>query len=230
MSIDIVRAIKSPWQKDGGLFRMFLGGLVYCIPFLGFIAQGYLMEYLKKVSEGEEKLGNIFEHGAKSFVIGFKYFIGFMLILIPFIIFTFVLGLLVCQNSQILTELILQIFNIVLMIFITILSIIFTTDFKIESFLNLNAAMSLIKENPVKFVIALVFSFVVQLIYTILAGLIGVILAILGPIFAKIPLIAILLVVSAIFFLGVFIFASLVSTMNILGQYAYESSYIKTLK
>ena len=56
MSIDIMRAIKAPWQNGGGFWRMFLGGLVWSIPILGFVSQGYLMEYMRKISEGKDGL------------------------------------------------------------------------------------------------------------------------------------------------------------------------------
>ncbi len=230
MSIDIVKAIKAPWQNGGGFWRMFLGALVFCIPILGFISQGYLMEYLKNVSEGKDELKNIFEHGSQSFVIGFKYIVGFILLLIPFAVLMFICALLMGKDNRLILELIYQVLNIIFMLVLFVMTVNFCTDHKIASFLDFKSGVSIIKESPVKFIIACLFSFVVQILYTLCLVVVGIVLAILVPLFIKIPLFGIILVLVMIFFAGAFMFASAVATTNIMGQYAAESAYITQRK
>ena len=52
MYLDIAKAFKAPWNRDGGFARMFLGGLVSCIPILNLVTGGYLVEYLGRLIKG----------------------------------------------------------------------------------------------------------------------------------------------------------------------------------
>ena len=230
MSIDIVRAIKAPWQNGGGFWRMLLGALVFCVPILGFISQGYLVEYLKKVSEGREQLGNIFEHGSQSFVTGFKYSVGWVLLFIPVCILMFVFAMFIGKDSKFMLESIYQIINIIFMIVLFVMTISFCTDFKISSFLNFKNGYLIIKENPAKFVIACVFCILTQFIYTLCVAFAGVILAISIPFLMQIPLFGIILVIAMIFLTGAIMFANAVAITHIMGQYAAESKYFAQLK
>ena len=230
MSIDIVRAIKAPWQNGGGFWRMFLGALVFCVPILGFISQGYLVEYLKKVSEGREQLGSIFDHGSQSFVTGFKYFVGWVLLFIPVCLLMFIFAMLIGKDSKFMLESIYQVINIIFMIVVFIMTISFCTDFKISSFLNFKNGCLIIKENPAKFVIACVFCILTQFIYTLCVAFAGVILAISIPFLMHIPLLGIILVIAMIFLTGAIMFANAVAITHIMGQYAAESKYFAQLK
>ncbi len=230
MSIDIVRAIKAPWQNGGGFWRMLLGALVFCVPILGFISQGYLVEYLKKVSEGREQLGNIFEHGSQSFVTGFKYFVGWVLLFIPVGILVFIFAMLIGKDSKFMLESIYQGINIIFMIVVFIMTISFCTDFKISSFLNFKNGYLIIKENPTKFIVACAFSILVQLFYILCIAVAGIVLAFFIPLLMQIPLFGIILVIAMIFLTGAIMFANAVAITHIMGQFAAESKYFAQLK
>ena len=234
MSIDIMRAIKAPWQNGGGFWRMFLGGLVWSIPILGFVSQGYLMEYMRKISEGKDGLENLFGNGSQSFIRGLKYFIGLVVLSVP--VYSIIAGLCIISfistkgHPSIFIETLISALNILFMFYILALSVSFCVDFKIDSFLNLKAGILIIKKEFIKFLTAFGCSIAVSFLYTALLAIITFIFLPLSIIFIKIFPVVLIIYILLIAIYTSSIFALTVSIMNIMGQFAAESEYFAQLK
>lgn len=232
MSLDLVGALKAPWQKDCGFARIFLGGLCMMIPFLAFVPMGYLAEYLNKLINGKEELGNIFQHGSKSFVIGAKMFLGFVLLNIPYFLIYGILVFALSEKHPILYLGLISLLSLVWCVIPVIMMLSFATDFKILSAVDFDRAVKIIKENPVKIFVAVLLSIVISIVYSLLlaipyiasfafAGIaVGMGLYLLAPVF----------VIAGLAILFTITFAMCVSIYNILGQFARESQYIQAIK
>ena len=226
MSIDIVKAFKAPWAKDGGFARMFLGGLVFCIPILNFITVGYLMEYLNRLINGKEELGNIFQHGSKSFVTGFKYIVGFILFLAIFIAIVIIVHLLFAKSVPFIFNLLIDLLSFVCSLFIFLMMINFAKSNKILSIIDFKQAYNLInsKDKAINFVILFIMNIVVQIVYLIPISIIAVICAFIGVmLFKSVMFVSILLFMIALIIVLALHFAMVVTMFNMIGQFAQKS-------
>ena len=226
MSIDIAKAFKAPWNKDGGAARMFLSGLVSLIPILNFVTCGYLVEYLNRFINGQEHLGNIFQHGSKSFVTGFKYIVGVILLAIPFIILEIILYFIFAKSSSLLYNLLGNILSLLYSIIILLMTINFAKSNKILSMVDFEEAYNLInsKDKVINFVILFVLTFVVQIVYSIPICIIAVIAGLICALFIKSAmLVAILLIIIALIAILMLAFAMVVTMFNMMGQFARNS-------
>lgn len=230
MSIDLVKAIKSPWQKDGGIARMILGGLVLAIPILWFVSLGYLIEYINKIINGNEELGNVFKHGSRSFVIGFKYFVGLILLLIPFLIIDFIFNMIMADRHPVIYWCLFNLLQIIFMVISFMMTINFALDYKVLSMVDFQRALLLIKGNVLQFIIAFIFNSLVQVVYMIPLIILVFIVCALAVAVAVVPLISIILILLMIITAIALIFASLIASYNVMGQFAKESPAIEQMK
>ena len=219
MSSHIAGAIKAPWREDCGLARLFLGGLCMIIPILCFVPIGYNSEYLNKMMNGKDYLGNIFQNGSKSFVIGAKKFIGEFLLIIPFLLIGYILTM-ILHNTPIVYIITRILLNILCACITFIMYISFACDFKILSMVDFGRAYNIAKESPKKLLIMLIQLSIIYIIYGMLI-LIASLIATLIPIIGKI---------IAIVFLPSLFFAIFISTNNLIGQFSGKSAYIQSIK
>lgn len=230
MSIDLIKALKSPWQKDGGFARMLLGGLVLAVPILWFVALGYLIEYLNKMINGKEELGSLFAHGSKSFIIGFKYFIGLILLIIPFAIFDFIIKTMIGESNPIIYWIIFNFLQIVFMIICFMMTINFALDYKVFSMVDFQRASLILKDNVGPFIIAFIFNALVQFVYMIPLIIGCIILPVIAAMFIVMPIIPLIFVLILIVMAITLLFSSLVASFNVIGQFAKESPAIEEMK
>ena len=226
MYLDIVKAFKSPWNKDGGAARMFLGGLVSIIPILNFITCGYLVEYLSRFINGDENLGNIFQHGGKSFVTGFKYIVGVILLAIPFIIMEIIFYLIFAKSSSFLYSMLGNILSLLYSLMITLMTINFAKTNKILSMVDFQSACNLInsKDKAINFAILFLMTTVTQIVFAIPICIIAFIVGLISALFIKSAmLVVILLIIIAFIAVLMLAFAMAVTMFNMMGQFARNS-------
>ncbi len=226
MNIDIIKAIKAPWAKDGGFARMFLGGLVSCIPILNFVTGGYLVEYLDRLINGREELGNIFKNGSASFVIGFKYFVGAILLAVPFVLIELILYMAFAKSAAGLYMLLCNILSFVNSILLILLSINFARNTKILAMVDFQAAFSLIntKDKAINFLILYIMNIVVYIVYIIPIFIIVLFAGLIGALFLKsAAFLAIILFIIAAVIIVALAFAMMVTITNMIGQFAQKS-------
>ncbi len=227
MSIDIAKAFKAPWNRDGGFARMFLGGLVSGIPILNFVTFGYLMEYLNRLINGKEELGNIFQHGSKSFVTGFKYIVGLILFFAFFVAGEIIVHLLFAKSVPFISSLLINLLSFVCSLFLILMMINFAKDNKILSMIDFKQAYSLInsKDKAINFVILFIMIIVVQIVYIIPISIIAVICALIGAmLFKSVMFVALLLfMIALVIVLAPLSFAMVVTMFNMIGQFAQKT-------
>ncbi len=226
MYLDIAKAFKAPWNKDGGAARMFLGGLVSLIPILNFVTCGYLIEYLNRFINKDENLGNIFQHGGKSFVTGFKYFVGLILLAIPFIIMEIVFYLIFSKSSSFLYNMLANILSLLYSIIFLLMTINFAKSNKILSMVDFQEAYNLInsKDKLINFAILFLMTTVTQIVYAIPICIIAFIVGLISALFIKSAmLVVILLIIIAFIAVLMLAFAMAVTMFNMIGQFARNS-------
>ena len=230
MYLDIAKAFKAPWAKDGGFSRMFLGGLVSCIPILNLVTGGYLVEYLGRIINGNEQLGNIFQHGGKSFVTGFKYVVGIILFAIPFVIIELILYMALGKSAAGLCMLLGNLLSLVYSIMLILLSINFAKNTKILAMVDFQAAFSLIntKDKAINFLILYIMNIVVYIVYSIPIIIIALIAGFLGVLFTQLAaFISIILFIIAGVLVLALAFSMAVTIINMIGQFAQKSIEIQ---
>ena len=232
MSIDLIGALKAPWRKDCGFARLFLGGLCMLIPFLAFVPIGYIAEYLNKLINGKDELGNIFQHGSKSFVIGGKLFIGFLLLNIPYFLMYLILAMCLSENHPFAYMGLSSLISIIWSLIAMLMLLCFGIDLKILSAVDFERAINIVKEAPSKVFIMLLLSFIVSIIYSFATIIPYIACFLFAGIFAAIGLapLSIILVIIGIIILLTIGFAMSIAMYNIMGQYARESQYIQSIK
>lgn len=233
MSLDLISALKAPWRKDFGFARLFLGCLSMGVPILCFVPMGYVAEYINKMMNGNDELGNIFQHGSKSFVIGLKLFLGLLLLAIPYFLVILILAFVLGDNHPFLHQAIGLVLELIFAFICTIMIISFSCDFKILSMVDFQRAINIVKENPTKALMMGLFVLLISIIYSIVFIVPAILFAIIVPmsISLRLPvIIPAILVIIAIILVFILIFASIISMYNISGQYARESQYIQSIK
>lgn len=219
MSITVREALKRPWQKDAGYLRMFLGGLCLFVPILCFVPMGYISEYLNKMMNNKDYLGNIFQNGKKCFIIGVKQFIGSILLAIPFVIINYILTMLL-QNYIVIHILAQITLNIIWGYITFVMCISFACDFQILSMVDFERAQKIIKEAPKKLILTY--------LKVILACIVYAILLIIASIIA--PLIPIIGIIIYIAICPTLLFAAITATSQITGKFASGSTLIQSIK
>lgn len=206
MSLDLVRALKAPFSTKGWFLKSLLAGIAIMIPIVNFIVFGYFIVYLKNVLNEKEELPS-FSNAGELFGIGFKCFLGCILLAIPCILLLFIIASFIGSPSEVIiklaspeNQLIAQVLSMVVCFFYYLFELSFAMDYKITSMVNFGRAFKFIQGNALNFVILVLYMFVV----TILIMLVNMVL---------------IITVVGILLLPITIYASYIIINNLVGQF-----------
>lgn len=180
MSIDLVRALKAPFSGKGWFVKCLLAGIAILIPVVNLIVFGYFMLYLKNVMNEQETLPD-FSNKGKLFRIGCNWFVGCILLAIPFLLLFFIIVSLFGNPSDVIiklaapeNQLLVQGGSMMLGFFYYLFELSFATDYKMTSMVNVKRAFKFIQGNIVNFIILMVCMFVVALLVMLVNMLLAI--------------------------------------------------------
>ena len=208
MSLDFSAALKAPASVQGWFVKILIGGILMCIPIVNFIVFGYLIRYIKNVIDKNEILPEYSDIG-ELFVTGFKGLIGIILLYIPLILITIIIGLLFSKSASlamILNYLIEIVYGFITMIMVAN----FAIDKKILSMVGFNRAALLFKNNP-NIGSLILYLIAVNIIYGIVATV------------CAITVIGIILV-------PFIVFAMMITLYNLIAQFVQNAPCLEEVK
>lgn len=208
MSLDLVRALKAPFNGQDWVKKLIICGLLLIIPIVNFVVMGYDVKYMKNILNGEEKTPDLSGLGAL-FVAGFKAFIGSILLCIPFIIIAFIVVMLF-SDSPAISNLISTVVNLVIYFVGCVLFARFAMDEKILSMVDFASAGKLLagNKNTLIFVLYLI---ALSLVY----GIVTIVCCI---------------TVVGMILIPFLIFASMLSYSNLAGQFVKSAPKFEEVK
>lgn len=205
MTISLSEALDGVKNSQGWAVNMLMIFWVL-LPIVGiFIVTGYIFKYSYNRIRGYNDILPGVKELVELMIIGFKYYIGLLLCLLPCAIILLILSFMAGEKS-----LIIGILLIAVALFTTVLVYImqfsFLADFKISSFIDFSRGIAILKSNPKGFLMLLVMLFLAGAVSSALMGLLGLI-----------PLLGIIIgfYINAIVALGI--------TPELYAQYAQEN-------
>lgn len=209
MSIDFIKVLKAPADIDNWLLKILIGGLIYLIPVLCFVAMGYWTEYLINFMHGSDKLPDgPSDNIAKNFITGAKMFAGCLILGV-------IIGLILACVAYALAKLkclalfIVMVLQLIMLFISLFLVMSFATDKKILSMIDLKKAAEIVKGNPE----TAYFILFMLLLFVIYSAVMGVCCA----------------TVAGAVFLPFLSYALGVSMFNLMGQYVQSSPNLEQL-
>lgn len=201
MSIDIVRALKSPFQSETWFLKLIIGSILFLIPIANFITFGYIVKALQNYIEKNDTLPEYSDLGAL-FITGAKIVIGYVIFSIPFVILTTIIYMASGDNHT--TSIIVGLIETIATILGMVMAVVFCTDEKILSMIDFSRGMKLFKNNSSGFISLIIFLLLVYVVYGIIMFLVCI------------PIITIVLV-------PFLCYPMLLTAYNVVGQFASEA-------
>lgn len=208
MSIDLVKALKAPFSTEGWGVKTLIGGVLLCIPIVNFVVIGYWMKYLRNVLDNENQLPDYSDFGGL-FVTGLKAFVGSIILAVPVMILIAIVSM-VFAKAEFLSALLTSLMYFVYYYVAYIMCARFSLDEKILSMIDIKAALLILKDN--KNLVSFVILFIV-----------------LGIIYGLVTALSAITVVGIIL-IPFIIQASILSTMNLTGQFVSSAPNFEQVK
>lgn len=199
MKLDFIEALKAPF-KQGWFLKSIGAGIILLIPIVNLFVFGFTIKYVKNISNRINEIPKITD---KTFITGFKFCIGSILLTLPMILLT---ELTTKTAGQSLTAAKLFFDTITIIVSIATTAIMpamilnFSNNEKITSMIDISIGIAIIKRNIGSYFMMLLYAFLLLVIYSIAETI------------CTITIIGILLLMPLVYL-------QTVSLMNLFGQY-----------